>query len=322
MGLVAHPSLVPGEAPYFTAVMRDVRERHEADKALRESEAQTRGAIEASLDAMFILRAVRSPEGAISDLKIADCNRQALLLARTRRADDRRSIASAIFREARKRGLLDVCARVVATGDAFTTEYRIHADDSPFSWVWLPDRSRRRRRRDHGARHHRAESVRRLASGTGARRRSHGRREPSRLSRRRRAGMPASDSRTSKRAARVHRRQRFQGNQRHARPRRGRRSAASDREGSARRVPRRRRHWPSRRRRVRGARAADELPRPTDESDKRGYDLLAHIEAGIRERIVYQLSKANAAARGTWADLRHYPQHRRRQRQWICPGSR
>jgi diguanylate cyclase (GGDEF)-like protein len=45
--------------------------------------------------------------------------------------------ASAVFREARKRGLLDVCLRVIETGDPFTTEYRIHPNEGPFSWAWL-----------------------------------------------------------------------------------------------------------------------------------------------------------------------------------------
>jgi diguanylate cyclase (GGDEF)-like protein/PAS domain S-box-containing protein len=46
ISMIAHPSLVPGEAPYFSAIMRDLRERVAAEAALRESEARFRGVLE------------------------------------------------------------------------------------------------------------------------------------------------------------------------------------------------------------------------------------------------------------------------------------
>jgi diguanylate cyclase (GGDEF)-like protein/PAS domain S-box-containing protein len=296
MGLVAHPSLVSGEAPYFTAVMRDLRERFDAEKALRDSEAQTRGAIEASLDAMFILRAARSPEGTISDLVVADCNRQALLLARTRREDILGRSASAVFREARKRGLLDVCARVVETGDAFAAEYRIHLHDAPFSWAWLQivrvGDGVAITARDITAQKASEDTLRALAlvddlTGVANRR-----------------GFLAAAERECERAIGEHR------------------SALlayidvndfkdiNDKYGHAEGDEALRAIGKVLRAAFRGADVigrlgGDEfavlvLPTnyhgPTEENEKKGYDLLAHIENGIRERIVYQLSKANAGA--------------------------
>ncbi|HET7134724.1 MAG TPA: diguanylate cyclase [Casimicrobiaceae bacterium] len=275
---------------------RLLRERDVADKALRESEARTREAIEASLDAMFILRAVRSPESNISDLKIADCNREAQLLIRARRADIVGRSASAVFREARKRGLLDVCARVVETGDAFTSEYRIHTHDAPFSWAWLQivrvGDGVAITARDITAQKASEDSLRALAlvddlTGVANRR-----------------GFLAAAERECQRAIREHRSallayidvndfKEINDTHGHSEGDEALRAIGKVLRAAFRGAD------------VIGRVGGDEfavlvLPTnfqsPADESDRRVHDLLAHIEDGIRHRIVYQLAKANAAA--------------------------
>jgi diguanylate cyclase (GGDEF)-like protein len=278
---------------------RLLRERDDADKALRESEGRTREAIEASLDAMFILRAVRSPEGTISDLKIADCNREALLLARTRRAHLVGRSASVVFREARKRGLLDVCARVVETGDAFTCAYRVHANDAPFGWAWLQivrvGDGVAITARDITAQKASEDSLRALAliddlTGVSNRR-----------------GFLAAAERECQRAIREHRSallayidvndfKEINDTHGHAEGDEALRAIGKVLRAVFRGAD------------VIGRIGGDEfavlvLPTnflgPTDENDKKGHELLAHIESGIRHRITYQLEKANAAARAS-----------------------
>jgi diguanylate cyclase (GGDEF)-like protein len=118
--------------------MHDVTERVRAEAALRESEARVRGAVEASLDALFVLRATRTPTGALADFEIADCNERGATFARTSRDELLGRSAGAVFREARRRGLLDACARVVESGEPFSTEYRVDAPSAPAaSWAWL-----------------------------------------------------------------------------------------------------------------------------------------------------------------------------------------
>jgi diguanylate cyclase (GGDEF)-like protein/PAS domain S-box-containing protein len=291
MALVAHPSLVSGEPPYFTAVMRDVRERHEAEKALRESEARTRGAIEASLDAVFILRAVRGEDGSISDLKVADCNSQALLLARTRRKYIIDRSASAVFREARKRGLLDVCARVIETGNPFTAEYRLDRTESAYTWAWLQivrvGEGVAITARDISAQKASEDSLRALAlvddlTGVANRR-----------------GFLAAAEREAQRAIREHRSallayidvddfKQINDSHGHAEGDEALRSIGKVLRAVFRGAD------------VIGRLGGDEfavLVLPTNyEVTDGNHDLLAHIENGIRERIRYQLSKVNAAA--------------------------
>lgn len=52
--LVAHPSTWPGEAPYFvSAVMRDLRERVNAERTIRESEARKQSILDTALDSII-----------------------------------------------------------------------------------------------------------------------------------------------------------------------------------------------------------------------------------------------------------------------------
>jgi diguanylate cyclase (GGDEF)-like protein len=118
-------------------IVRDISERFTAVRALRESEERVRGAVEASLDALFILRAIRDAAGALDDFEIVDCNTQGAVFASATRDGLLGRSAGAVFREARKRGLLAACARVVATGEPYITEYRMDALDAPPAWAWL-----------------------------------------------------------------------------------------------------------------------------------------------------------------------------------------
>ena len=127
-----------GRALGAVVVMHDVTEQTRAEAALRESEARVRGAVEASLDALFILRGVHAPDGALEDFEIAECNGRGAAFARVPREELLGRSATAVFREARRRGLFDACARVAATGEPFSTEHRVEAAaGAPASWAWL-----------------------------------------------------------------------------------------------------------------------------------------------------------------------------------------
>src|SRR5262249_42119917 len=193
----------------------------------------------------------------------------------------------------RKRGLLDVCARVVETGDAFTTEYRIHADDAPFSWVWLQivrvGDGVAINARDITAQKASEDSLRALAlvddlTGVSNRR-----------------GFLAAAERECQRAVREHRSallayidvndfKEINDTHGHAEGDEALRAIGKVLRAAFRGAD------------VIGRLGGDEfavLVLPTNfqtPTTEAGYDLLSQIENGIRDRIVYQLGKANAAA--------------------------
>jgi diguanylate cyclase (GGDEF)-like protein/PAS domain S-box-containing protein len=66
-----------GNAVAWRGIALDMTQQKAAERALRESEARVRGAVEASLDALLIARAVRGPDGTVVDFVCTDANARA-----------------------------------------------------------------------------------------------------------------------------------------------------------------------------------------------------------------------------------------------------
>lgn len=143
--LVAHPSTRPGEPPYFVSVMmRDLRERVRGEARLRASEARFRAAIDAGLDAFYVLEAVRAGaddapggRGAIVDFTIVDANAQAAALVGMPREDLIGHSLCELFPLARAAGYFDRYVEVVRSGEAWDGEFEPTDPRVAAEWVWM-----------------------------------------------------------------------------------------------------------------------------------------------------------------------------------------
>ena len=95
-----------------------------ARQALRERESQLRGALDASLDAFLLYRAVRDGEGAIAGFVVADCNAPAGILEGMARYQLVGRPLETLFPLAAEQGLPAILAKVVATRAPATLDYR------------------------------------------------------------------------------------------------------------------------------------------------------------------------------------------------------
>jgi diguanylate cyclase (GGDEF)-like protein/PAS domain S-box-containing protein len=69
-----------GEPMAWRGIILDMTEQKMAERALRESEARVRGAVEASLDALLIAKAVRQDDGTVVDFVCTDANARAVAI--------------------------------------------------------------------------------------------------------------------------------------------------------------------------------------------------------------------------------------------------
>jgi len=106
----------------------DVGELRRAEAALRRSEERFRAAADAGLDAFFLLEAMRSPDGVISDFRVVDCNQRFIETVRRTREQIVGQPLGELLPFVRETGLLQSYARVRATGQPSEGE---HALDVP-----------------------------------------------------------------------------------------------------------------------------------------------------------------------------------------------
>jgi PAS domain S-box-containing protein len=106
-----------------------------AADALRVSEARFRAASEGSLDALLFLRAVRGPDGAITDFAIVDCNARAAALVRMPHEDLVGHHLCELFPEHRASGAFDRYVQVVASGETIEAEFGTR--DPRYTAQWL-----------------------------------------------------------------------------------------------------------------------------------------------------------------------------------------
>ncbi|MBV9878893.1 MAG: PAS domain-containing protein [Gemmatirosa sp.] len=120
-----------GTCTHLLGVARDVTAQKAAEAALRDSEARVRGAVEASLDALFVFH------HAGTDFVIADCNAQAGALATRPRAALLGGSITHVFPDAHAHGLVAACERVAASGAPYETEHCFEGAGRSATWVRL-----------------------------------------------------------------------------------------------------------------------------------------------------------------------------------------
>lgn len=109
------------------AILRDVTERRNVERALRESEQRLRAARDASLDAFYVEECVRNARGQIVDFRFVDVNRRAAELLHCRREDLVGRRVCKLFPAVRSDGFLRRFARVVETGRPLIEEFQVDA---------------------------------------------------------------------------------------------------------------------------------------------------------------------------------------------------
>jgi diguanylate cyclase (GGDEF)-like protein/PAS domain S-box-containing protein len=116
----------------WRGIMLDMTEQKAAERALRDSEARVRGAVEASLDALMIARAVRGPDGAIVDFICTDANSRADAIVDVGGRNLVGSGAAELFP-----GLLPLFKGVLETGKPFEADLDTTGHPIVAPWVRL-----------------------------------------------------------------------------------------------------------------------------------------------------------------------------------------
>jgi diguanylate cyclase (GGDEF)-like protein/PAS domain S-box-containing protein len=116
-------------------VRRELQVRHEAEAALATSEARFRAATDASLDAFYVLRAVRDSSGAVLDFEFVDINRSAEALLGLARADVVGQRICELVPATRSNGFLAQYITVMTTGEVHDGEVEVQGCEMRAAWV-------------------------------------------------------------------------------------------------------------------------------------------------------------------------------------------
>ena len=116
----------------WRGIILDITARRAAENALRESEARVRGAVEASLDALFICRAERRDDGTVADFRLIDANRRAADLVHRPLEELIGARVTALFP-----GLVPRFRQVFTTGMPFESEVEVADGAIAAGWVRL-----------------------------------------------------------------------------------------------------------------------------------------------------------------------------------------
>lgn len=119
----------------FLIVRNDFRMREEAARALRESEARFRAATDGSLDAFYVLRAVRDAAGEVLDFEFVDLNARAeTLLGHTRELVVGQRLCELIPAN-RSQGYVEKYRHVLATASVLEEEFEVTSRDFDAAWI-------------------------------------------------------------------------------------------------------------------------------------------------------------------------------------------
>lgn len=138
--MVANARVIRGANGEFLGAVsasRDMTEQKLVEKALRESEARVRGAVKASLDALFICSAVRDAAGELVDFQCSDANARAATMVGRSESGMIGKRVSELFPSIVSSGLQQLLFRVVATGVAFEVEFEPLDDGITAQWLRL-----------------------------------------------------------------------------------------------------------------------------------------------------------------------------------------
>ena len=98
-------------------------------------ESRFRGAIAASLDAFFLLEAVRDAEGSVVDFRIVELNDKADEFLGSARIDLIGRLACEVLPYLRTSGILDRFIHVVETGEGYEDEHEVHDGACGVKWI-------------------------------------------------------------------------------------------------------------------------------------------------------------------------------------------
>jgi len=119
----------------FLMVRNDYRLRQEAERALQESEARFRAAADGSLDAFYVLRAVRDGAGDVLDFEFVDLNARAeSLLGRSRDLVLGQRLCEMIPAN-RSNGYFEKYRRVLETAHVLEEEFEVTSRDYVAAWI-------------------------------------------------------------------------------------------------------------------------------------------------------------------------------------------
>ncbi|MEO6445759.1 MAG: diguanylate cyclase [Gemmatimonadaceae bacterium] len=128
--------LVAVLAPLALLMVRnDLNARRVARRALRESETMFRVAADGSLDAFYVLRALRDRAGEVLDFEFVDLNARAEALLGHRRGDVLGQRLCELIPMNRTAGFFDKYRHVMESGTVLEEEFEVTGDDYRAAWI-------------------------------------------------------------------------------------------------------------------------------------------------------------------------------------------
>ncbi|HEX6537265.1 MAG TPA: ATP-binding protein [Gemmatimonadaceae bacterium] len=116
-------------------IRAELADRTQRLAQVRASEARFRGAAEGSMDAFFLLDAIRDAHGRVTDFRVTEMNAGAeALLGRSRAGVIGRGIAE-LYPITREDGFLERCERVLRTGTMIDEEIPVRVPGMSASWL-------------------------------------------------------------------------------------------------------------------------------------------------------------------------------------------
>lgn len=119
----------------FLIVKRELRVRHEAEQALEASEARFRAATDGSLDAFYVLRAIRDANGAVLDFEFIHVNRRAESLLGLGRDAIMGQRLCELVPATRSSGFLDKYIGVMRSGIVEEEDVEVTSPEMRAAWI-------------------------------------------------------------------------------------------------------------------------------------------------------------------------------------------
>ncbi len=125
-----------GHPLHLQSIVRDVSERKEMELALRENERRFRNAIDASLDAFYLMESVYDDAGELVDFRIVEANDRALQQMDMPREKLIGGLICELFPVNRENGFFERYKQVVLTGEPLVEEFHIPDEYQAPGWYY------------------------------------------------------------------------------------------------------------------------------------------------------------------------------------------